>query len=728
MGAAMRRMLTFPFLRGRRDARAATTSAERRRGQLYRLGAVTALLALALWMVLAMRPPTVPVLQPDLPSPVSIQAPRTVTFESEIATEQERVKAESAPSTLVYQRLPNVLTEQRKQLASLLQTISQIRNDPSLDATAKQQKLEGLPGSTVVISPALAIKITSLTADQWSLVQQRSLYWYDRAMEKYGYELDDQAVEELRTRSLPYWSRQEPTDVQAELVQLFSSAFLKPNRVLDEEATRQRKKAARDSVKPVIVQLLAGENIVRAGEKITPEIEEKLEAIGVVQPENDWKRFISSGILACLVALTFGLYIGMRYPNIWQADRQLLVVNGLIAVTMLLARVTLPLISDWTYVFPLATTAMLLAALFSRGLAVMAAALLSLLIMYIGNGQIDSGASLLMGSLIGIFAIGKPQRTLTFLFAGGIIAAVTALTQLALALPSFIDITSNQVLPILIVSVLNGVLSAILALSLYNILGNLAGIATPFQLMELAHPSQPLLRKLMREAPGTYYHSIAVGNLAESAAEAIGADALLLRVAAYYHDIGKSIRPYFFTDNQSDRENVHNDLDPQTSAEIIADHVREGVNMARSAGLPRQLADFIATHHGTSIIRHFYQVALQQEDTVNVERFRYPGPRPQTREQAILMLADSVEATVRSKAQYGKLLSTRSQANGNPTSGDKQTLEEMVTAIIDERVRSGQLDDSPLTLQDLARIRQAFITTLQGIYHPRVEYAPQIIK
>ncbi|HEU5014572.1 MAG TPA: HDIG domain-containing protein [Roseiflexaceae bacterium] len=722
------RMLTFPFQRGRRETRAATTPADRRRGHLYHLGAITALLALALWMILAMRPPTVPVLQPDLPSPISIQAPRTVTFESEIATEQERVKAESAPTTLVYQRLPNVLTEQRKQLASLLQTITQIRNDPSLDASAKQQKLEGLPSSTIVISPSLASKITSLTSDQWSSVQQRSLFWYDRAMEKYGYELDDQAVMELRDRSIPYWSRQEPTDVQAELVRLFGSAFIKPNRVLDEEATRQRKKAARDSVKPVIVQLLAGENIVRAGEKITPEIEEKLEAIGIIQPQNDWKRFISSGILACLVAATFGLYIGMGAPNIWQADRPLLVVNGLIAVTLLLARILLPLITDWTYVFPLAMTSMLLAALFSRGLAVMAAALLSLLIMYVGNGQIDSGASLLIGSLAGIFAIGRPQRTLTFLGAGGIIAVVTALTQFALALPNFIDITSNQILPILIVSSLNGVLSAILALSLYNILGNLAGMATPFQLMELAHPSQPLLRKLMREAPGTYYHSIAVGNLAESAAEAIGADALLLRVAAYYHDIGKSIRPYFFTDNQSDRENVHNDLDPQTSAEIIADHVREGVNMARAAGLPRQLYDFISTHHGTSIIRHFYQVALQQEDTVNVERFRYPGPKPQTREQAILMLADTVEATVRSKAQYGKLLSSRSQMNGGTSNGDKQTLEEMVTSIIDERVRSGQLDESALTLQDIARIRQAFITTLQGIYHPRVEYAPQIIK
>jgi putative nucleotidyltransferase with HDIG domain len=247
--------------------------------------------------------------------------------------------------------------------------------------------------------------------------------------------------------------------------------------------------------------------------------------------------------------------------------------------------------------------------------------------------------------------------------------------------------------------------------------------------MELAHPNHPLLRKLIREAPGTYYHSVSVGNLAESAAEAIGADALLLRVASYYHDIGKTIRPYFFTDNQSDRENVHNDLDPKTSAEIICEHVIEGAKMARAARLPRQVIEFIPAHHGTSVIKHFYQIALQQQDAVNEEDFRYPGPKPSTREQAIMMLADSVEATVRSKAQHGKIVSARDGSqNGNGRGqGGQQTLEELVNSIIDERIRSGQLDQSSLTLHDVARIRQAFVNTLQGIYHPRVDYAPQVV-
>jgi hypothetical protein len=322
---------------------------------------------------------------------------------------------------------------------------------------------------------------------------------------------------------------------------------------------------------------------------------------------------------------------------------------------------------------------------------------------------------------------------LTFLTAGLAVTMTVLAAELAFWL---IDRSAFQtgdplreLIPVILFAGMNGGLSAILALGIFNVVSRVAGQVTPLQLMELAHPSRPLLRKLIREAPGTYYHSVAVGNLAEAAAEELGADALLLRVAAYYHDIGKTIRPYFFTDNQVGRENVHNDLDPHTSAQIIVDHVREGVKMARAAGLPDQIVDFIATHHGTGLIKHFYQQALQQQDSVNMAEFRYPGPRPRSREQAILMLADSVEATVRSKAQNGKLLSARGDdpAHSGAANG-AQTLDDLVQSIIDARVREGELDESPLTMGELAIIRQVFVNSLQSIYHPRVDYAPPMIR
>jgi putative nucleotidyltransferase with HDIG domain len=700
------------------------------RRQRRHLVLVCLALTLALWSILVVHLPTTPGLQPGSPSPMDIRARRTVSFVSNLLTDQERFRVENSDENQVYQRDPAIPTQQRAQLAGLLQTISQVRNDPTVEKRNLRDKLASLPNSTLVISPALAAQLSSLSDSEWENVSQQSLNLYDRAMSENNYALNAQTVTQLRERSLPYWSTLVARGQQQELILLFSSSFLKANWVLDEEATKKRKQEALDAVKPISVQILQNESIVRQGDVITPIIQEKLEALGELHAETSWSNVAGKGLLAGLVAFLFGGYLGMAHREVWLADRPLLVVAGLFALTTLAARLVLPLDSSWPYAFPLGMTALLLAVLFRRGLALIAAALLSLLIAFLGDSQLPVVMALLLGSMAGVFAIGRGERSLTFLIAGLVIAMTTALTQMAFWLTTFGDPAFDQLPLILLFSLLNGALSGLIALGLYNVVGHIADIVTPLQLMELAHPAQPLLRKLIREAPGTYYHSVAVANLAESAAEAIGADALLLRVAAYYHDIGKTIRPFFFTDNQSDRENVHNELDPHTSAEIIAEHVREGMKMARAAGLPRQIVEFIPAHHGTSVINHFYQLALQQEDTVDLEHYRYPGPKPRTREQAIMMLADSVEATVRSKMQNGKIISSREDALGGNGRGQngKQTLDELVNSIIDERARSGQLDESPLTLQDIARIRQAFINTLQGIYHPRVDYTPQLVK
>jgi len=239
--------------------------------------------------------------------------------------------------------------------------------------------------------------------------------------------------------------------------------------------------------------------------------------------------------------------------------------------------------------------------------------------------------------------------------------------------------------------------------------GRAFGITTSLQLLDLARPTHPLFRQLLLKAPGTYHHSIIVGNMAERAAELVGADPLLARVGAYYHDIGKTQRPYFYIENQAEGSNPHDRLDPKTSAQIIIGHVRDGVALAREYGLPERVQDIIAQHHGTTTAAFFYRTASKEAKEqgtgeVNEDDFRYPGPRPDTREAAIVMLAD-VEAVVRSV---------------RPASPAE--MEDLIRQFIEEKLISGQLDRCHLTLRDLDHIREAFSGVLKSIFHPRIQY------
>lgn len=712
----------------RRDLRPAQTAEQQEQRAWRMFWLLTLCFALLLWAILVARAPVATNFELGKPSPATVQARREVSYLSEVSTEEARAKAESDPATIVYTRDTTVPTTQRNQLTDLFQTITQIRDDPTLGEDDERARLNSLPNSTIVITESLATKIVQLSDDQWVVTRQLAVDLYDRAMREANFELTEQDVKNLRERSLPYWASQRGSGPEYDLAVVFASPFLQPNRIVDEEATRQRKQAARDAVEPVRVTVLEGESVIREGDIATAQALEKLEALGELETDFNPMRIIGRALLAALAAGLMSAYIVSTHRPIWKSPRRTAVIYGTAAATLLLARVMigLPLGLSWPYAFPLGAAVLLLAALFDAGIALITAITLSFLIGFVGGGSFGLVMALLFSATGGVLALGPADRSLRFVLAGIVVASLVTLVQMALWLMT-VGINEQWLPGMLAMSGLNGALTTIVALGLYNLIGQSAGIATPFQLMELSNPSQPLLRRLIREAPGTYYHSVSVGNLAESAAEAIGADALLLRVAAYYHDVGKAARQYFYTDNQSDRENVHNDLDPKTSAQIIADHVREGVNMARAARLPQQIIDFIPTHHGTSVIQHFYQLALREEDTVDVADYRYPGPKPQTREHGILMLADTVEATVRAKSQHGKLITAREKANGAVQNG-AQTLEELVTSLFEEKMRSGQLDESPLTLQDLSNIKAAFLITLQGIYHPRVEYAPQLVK
>ena len=264
-------------------------------------------------------------------------------------------------------------------------------------------------------------------------------------------------------------------------------------------------------------------------------------------------------------------------------------------------------------------------------------------------------------------------------------------------------------------------IATVVTLGSFALLGNLFGILTASQLLELSNPTQPLLRRLLVETPGTYHHSLMVGNLAERAASAIGADPLLARAAAYYHDVGKLANPLAFIENQASGDNIHDRLEPEDSATILRQHVRDGIDLASKARLPKPLIAFIPEHHGTATMGFIYGKARAAAaaplggesdrdgkaaaDAVDQSRFRHGGPKPQSREAAILMLSDGVEASVRS-------LSSR----------DEATIRAMVGQIIQERLADGQLNECELTIRDLDKIQEAFVGQLMGMYHQRIAY------
>jgi putative nucleotidyltransferase with HDIG domain len=333
-----------------------------------------------------------------------------------------------------------------------------------------------------------------------------------------------------------------------------------------------------------------------------------------------------------------------------------------------------------------------------------------LLSLFPGHGSLDTLVALL-GAAIAIYTVSRVRQRYD-LFRGGLFASlISAWVVMGLSLMNGLpwETWSVQAGSAL----LSGLGSSILVVGVLPVLEDIFGITTTFKLLELASPSQPLLRELQFKAPGTYHHSILVGNLAEAAAEAIGADALLVRVGSYYHDIGKTKRPSFFIENQLGMANQHDRISPRLSALVITAHVKEGLEMAREHKLPAIIQDFIATHHGTSLVSYFYHQAVQSEGPKQVqeEHFRYPGPRPRTRETGIVMLADGVEASCRTLKV--------------PT---PDQIESMVRKIIDKRLADGELSEAPLTLQEIEKIQMAFVRVLSGLFHQRIEYPEQIFK
>jgi putative nucleotidyltransferase with HDIG domain len=428
--------------------------------------------------------------------------------------------------------------------------------------------------------------------------------------------------------------------------------------------------------------------------------------------------------LAGFVVLSI-LVIGLLLTWTWRFRREFWHRNNvmlLLSLLLLIAVLALKLTAGRTwlpYALPLAAIGMLVTVLLDGGVAMVLTALIAVLAAAVNGAGLELAAYVMLGGIAGIVAVRRGDRLAVFVQAGVAVFIVNALVVLTFALLGDQDIRGT--LELIGASVVSAGGSAVVAVGSFAAIGSLFGILTVFQLLELANPSQPVLRRLLVETPGTYHHSLMVGNLAERAAESIGADPLLARVAAYYHDIGKLSNPAAFIENQAGGDNLHDELDPETSAQLLKSHVSAGIDIAYKSGLPKALIAFIPQHHGTAVMSYFYARAKESAaapyggldttegrkaaEAVDIRKFRHGGPKPQSREAAIIMLADSVEASVRS-------LSSR----------DEAAIRAMVARIFDERIGDDQFGECDLTLRDIERIREAFVEQLLGMYHQRVAY------
>ena len=484
----------------------------------------------------------------------------------------------------------------------------------------------------------------------------------------------------------------------------FATSLLLPSLFLNEEDTKKRRQEAISSVDDVKKTIQKGQIIIRKGEVVTSEDIAILNALGLKNPKIYFSNIIGIIMITALFLSVFFFYLNYFYPDIYENINKLILLSIISIFIVLLAKI-FGQVSG--YLIPMASSSMLIALSFSPNIAILLTVILSLLIGFIPGGGLNYIIISVISGIVAIYSIQKAIQRSSLTRAGLLIAGVNIIAISALGLinnEEYYLILQNNFL-----GVLNGFLAVILTIGILPFLESYFDITTSFKLMELSNPNQPLLKKMILEAPGTYHHSIVVGNLSETAAEEIGGNGLLARVGAIYHDIGKIKRPYFFTENQEAYKNIHDEMEPSLSALVIASHVKEGIELAKKNKLPKDITDIIAQHHGTSLITYFFHRALKENgsanDAVAEENYRYSGPKPQTKETGIILLADSLEAATRSLT--------------NPTATRIKTL---VKEIIQKNLENGQLEECDLTLKDLDKIGDSFSRILTGMFHTRVEY------
>jgi putative nucleotidyltransferase with HDIG domain len=519
--------------------------------------------------------------------------------------------------------------------------------------------------------------------------------------------LTEQALVDRRTAYSPDLSSSVGDMVFTKLLQALVEPTWVPNEA--EFEARRQELAVVDSVK---YRVRADERIIDANEVVTRGAEERLFALRQELlnrgggTEGRLSGVVGQVLTNALVLVVFWALLQLYRPMIYENQRQMLVLSVAFALVILSAAATEKFISPAPELIPVPFAAMLITAMFRGRVAMVGAMVLAVLLgTQAAYGGADAIFIALLGGVAAAVSVRNVRRRDQFLLAAGVVAGAYLFAGLAVKLRVEGPIT--EVALIGLRGGLNAVASAALVSTLLPAFESIGGISTDLTLLELSDPDRPLLRRLATEAPGTYAHSIAIANLCESASKAVGGHGLLARVGCYYHDIGKVRKPQYFVENQAGASNPHDKLKPEVSAGIVRNHVRDGLQLADEHKLPQEVKAFIAEHHGTMEISYFLDRARHRNggEEVNLEEFRYPGPKPQSVETAISMLADGVEAAVR--------------VLEDPTP-DK--VRDVIDHIVNQRVDAGQLEEAPITLAQLSLVREEFARAMGGALHNRIDY------
>lgn len=704
---------------------------DRKNGRRHRIDVQRAGLAVATIVVLSvllcihLLPDRVSLVPGDT-APEDIRAHRYVRYVDTYETNRQK-RAAAGSAHRMYDRVPDALNQSLQALNGLFDIVVDVRGNPAYSsdqARAKQARGE-ITDQLGIDVPAQGLLVLMVSSEaRLSGVRDVTVQLVRDIMSR---ELRDDLSEITKMRTRVAADAEEALGINRYAVTAaqIARAVIRPNMTFNSEKTDDEIHRAVAAVKPVYGYIQNGEIIVAKGEPVTREHVLKFTALGLKQPRIDLRTIVSLSALVSFFVLLVIIYLARYQPTIYKTTRLMWMLSLVVVVTtlglklgggMLGIKLTellgikfLGLQPAYIGMMCITTAGMVLATLLNPQVAVLIVALLSLVFGLVTNNELRFATSTLVSSLVAIYAVATIRGRTDQMRAFGVLSITNVAIVWIVGGLSGDSVADMLVGSIWAVALIAGPATMFFWYITW-LLERPFRITTHISLLELADTNKPILRRLVVEAPGTYTHSMAVGHLAEAAAEAIGADSLFARVASYYHDIGKIRRPHFFVENQM-VENAHDRLNPTLSALVITSHINDGLEVAREFKLPPSILDVIVQHHGTSLVQYFYNQASEQWEPSPVleQQFRYDGPRPQSKEAAIVMLADSVEAASRSLAK--------------PT---PQALESLVHKIIADKLQDGQMAEAELTFRDVGIIEQTFIRTLTGTLHARIEYQDAI--